>query len=243
MTKLTCDLPLNFEGLLELDSNFGGTPNWVAVSVGITNIQPANNDVVDQKQYRNGLGHGSSDVTGMQNTYAVSADRVLTDAAQNFVLGLRNTIGCSRITQCKVTLSDGNLTTFGCTIANIAPPGGDSASKGAWSFEIHANGKPVVTPATTAPALSAVISAGSVVGSTSFAATAGEGNTLAYLLTAAVPTTPNAGAYVDILAYTTTNNIPAVIGNVLNMLELDANGRVVKYLSDTLEAADINPGT
>jgi len=57
-----------------------------------------------------------------------------------------------------------------------------------------------------------------------------------------VPTTPNALAYVSVLAYTSGDDIPAVIGQSLNMFELDGNGRVVKFKTEVLEAADINPG-
>ena len=65
------------------------------------------------------------------------------------------------------------------------------------------------------------------------------GNTLGYVLTAVVPTTPNASAYVDVIAYTSADDIPAEAGQSLNMLELDANGRVVLFKTEVLESADI----
>jgi hypothetical protein len=240
MDNLNCnEIPLNYKGLFEIDTNYGGTPNWVKLAQGITDITPANNDVVDEKYYYDGQGHGSSDVVGMHKIYTVTGDRILSDEAQNFVFANEDEIGCSRKTQFRATSADGIRKSGPCTIANITPPGGAANSKGAFTFEIHMNGKPTVTPATTAPALTAVVAVGTASGTTKFTATPDAGNTLGYLLTASTPTAPNLYASVNVLAYTSGDNIPASVGQVLNMVELDSNGRVAKYLAETLEALDI----
>jgi hypothetical protein len=80
-----------------------------------------------------------------------------------------------------------------------------------------------------------------VTGSTSFTATPtpASSNTLGYVLTARVPTTPNALSFVSVLAYTSGGNIPAAVGQSLNMFELDADGRVVKFATEVLASGDI----
>ena len=97
----------------------------------------------------------------------------------------------------------------------------------------------------SAPALTATIAGGSASGTTSFTATAGTGNTLAYVLGASSPGV----MYQDLIAdgsptgavtgYISGADITATAGQVLTMLELDSNSRVVKILEDTLESGDI----
>jgi len=238
MAQLTCSIPLNYQGMVELDSNFGGTENWVKLATGINNIAPANNDSIDQKTYMDGEGFGSTDVIGMQLTLAVAGDRVLTDDAQNFVFENQYELGCGRKTQCRVTDSEGNYKLGGCTICNIVPPGGDAPSKGAFTFEIHFNGKPELFTATSAPALSATVAAGTVSGTTSATLTLGDGVSFGYLLTAS-EATANALAYVNVNAYTSGNNVTAKEGQYLNLVELDANKRVVTFVSHLLTSAEI----
>lgn len=89
-----------------------------------------------------------------------------------------------------------------------------------------------------APALTATVAAGTAAG-TKFTATAGTGNTLGYSLTVAAET-PNYNDIVDVTAYVSGTDIPATAGQFLNMYELDANDRVVKFLSQELAAGDIH---
>ena len=236
---LNCSIPLNFESLLEIDVNYGGTASWAALRAGVKNIAPALNEVVDQAQYYDGEGFAESEVTGAQYVLAVTCDRKYGDSAQDFILGLQFELGCKRKSQARFTNAYGDIKQGICTIANITPPGGDAASKQEWSFELHFKAKPTVTAATSAPALTATVAAGSVSGSTKFTATPSGTNTLGYLLTAAEPTAPNASAFVSVIAYTSGNDIAASVGQALNMFELDANGRVVKYKVEVLEASDI----
>lgn len=239
MSQLKCSIPLNYEALLLVDSNFGGTENWVAIKKGITNITQGNNETVDQKQYMDGLGFATSDITGEQIILSVSGDRIIGDAGQDFILSLQHELGCNRKSQAKFIDAEGNYKLGGVTIANIVPPGGDAASKGAISFEIHYNGKPGLIVATSAPELSAVVAAGSVSGSTSFTATPTADNTLGYVLTNTTPTSVKALSFVSVNAYTSGTDIAAVLDQVLCMVELDTNGRVVSFLSQTLASLDI----
>jgi hypothetical protein len=97
--------------------------------------------------------------------------------------------------------------------------------------------------AEAAPALTATVAGGSAGGTTSFTATAGAGNSLAYVLTAAADTrtdlsygiVPDSG----LTAYTSGDDIAATAGQFLNMVELDSEGKVVKVKIEELEAGDI----
>ena len=234
-----CEIPLNYESLLEIDANYGGTPSWVPLAAGVKSIGHALNESVDQTAYYDGDGFAESEVIGAQYVLSVTLDRRYGDTAQDYILGLQLSLGCSRKTQARWTNFQGDVKSGLVTIANITPPGGDAQAKGEWSFELHFKAKPALALATSAPALTAVVAAGSVVGSTKFTATAGAGNTLAYILTNGVPTAPNAGAYVQAVAYTSGANIAATVGKSLNMFELDANGRVVLFATEVLAALDI----
>jgi hypothetical protein len=94
-----------------------------------------------------------------------------------------------------------------------------------------------------APALTATVAAGAAAG-TKFTATAGTGNTLAYILGAASPGVK----YNDLVAnltgavspYTSGADIAtAVAGNVLTMMKVSSLGRVIEVKEVTLESGDI----
>lgn len=235
-----CNLVLNYESMLQIDTNYGGTANWVTVAKGVKSITPSPNETVSQKQYSDGEGFAESHVTGGQFTVAVSCDRFLYDQAQDFVFSKLLKFGCERTTQARFVNALGEVKEGVCTIANIIPPNGEPNVEGDCSFEVHFNGKPTISPATTAPALTSTVSAGTVTGSTKFTATPTAGNTLGYVLTSVQPTNPvNALMYANVTGYVSDANIPAVEGQYLNMFEIDGNKRIVKYLGHLLVTADI----
>jgi hypothetical protein len=89
-----------------------------------------------------------------------------------------------------------------------------------------------------------VIAKGAVVGATKATATAVEGNSLAYKLAAQSAGTIYAKQYLSgFTAYTSGDDILATAGQYLQVYELDANERVVKFAEVVLKATDINPGT
>ena len=234
-----CSIPLNYESLLEIDVNYGGTASRKPIAAGVKNIAPALNESVDQTSYYDGQGFSESHVVGAQYVLAVTLDRIKGDAAQDYILAKQFELGCSRTSQAWYSNFQGDVKSGIVTIANITPPGGDAPAKGEWSFELHFKAKPVLTPATSAPALTATVAAGSVSGSTKFTSTPGGTNTLGYILTPGVPTAPNAGSFVQALAYTSGANIAAVAGQSLNMFELDANKRVVLFKTAVLSGSEI----
>lgn len=231
--------PLNFQTLYELDINPSGTASYVRLGDGLTTATPGNNETVDQKSYLDDDGGQSSEVTGFQYILAFSGDRIPGDDAQDFIFERIFVMGEDRHTNFRATGPDGTVISGDVTIANITPPGGDANAVQACGFELHFNGKPTLTPPSAAAALTATVAAGTATGTTKFTATAGSGNKLGYRLTAAA-LTPNGGSYVSIFTpYTSAADIPATVGQYLNMYELDAYNHVVKFLSEVLASGDI----
>ena len=234
-------LPLNYQDLYEIDSTpDASTATYLRLAAGLSGAVLAANDVVDQTTYLDGGGFGSSDVTGGQKTIAITGHRDTADAAQNYVAGLSKSFGDARKTSLRYRDSRGVGFDAEVTIANIETGGGDAASKKDITFEIHANGEPTEVALTNAPALSITISAGTTSGTTKCAATAGTGNTLSYKLLSADYATQYVNQYLSgDIAYTSTNEITAVVGQFLAVFEIDANGRIVTCNSEVLASGDI----
>jgi hypothetical protein len=235
---------LNRKVCVEVDTTpTGSARTWARLAVGITSAIDSWNDSKDNTAYLNGGGYGNTDIIGKQYMCALTGHRVTGNVAQDFIVSLQNKFGDEAKTWFRYTKSNGKRILSYGTFADIADAGGDANAKSDFSANFEGCGEPTVSEPTSAPALTATVAAGSVVGATKFTATAGAENTLAYVLTPAAKTANLYSHPGTVVAYTSAADIPAVVGQYLNMYELDANGRVVKFLSEVLESADINPGT
>lgn len=184
-------------------------------------------------------GGATSEVTGFQYALDVAGDRIIGDAAQDYIFGKLFSIGGSRKTNLRETDADGTVITGSVTITDIVPGGGNANEVAACGFKIAFNGKPTLAPPSTATALSAGIAVGSVSGTTKATVTPGAGNRLAYRL-AATLTTPKGREYIpEFTEYTSGNNIYAAAGQVLHVYELDAYNHLVKFYSKSLVSGDI----
>ena len=231
---------LNFQDLFEINVTPESTATWARLAAGIMSADPSNNESVAQDNYLDGEGWGSSEVIGAQKTFAFTGHRVYGDTAQDYIAGIQASLGSGRKTSFRYTDAQGNIVTKDCTIASIDFGGGDAGAKQDISFEIHLNGKPTETPASAAASLSSVVAAGSATGTTKFTATAGASNTLGYRLRAASAGTIYGSQYIDgYVAYTSGANIKASVGQYLQMFEIDANKRVVKFAEAVLASGDI----
>ena len=93
---------------------------------------------------------------------------------------------------------------------------------------------------TVAPELTTEVRDGTSTGTTEFMAVASEGNTLAYSLTAEpLDGFQNVIYDYDDDDYTASTNIAATAGQYLNMFEITASGRVVKFATVELQESDI----
>ena len=231
---------LNYQQLILLNITPSSTATYARIGAGISSVENGNNEELDQTRYLDGAGYAETDVTGAQKILVFSGHRDKDDAAQNYIFGLELELGDERKTDAKYYDKDGNLVSGDVTIANISGPGGDAGAKGAIGFELHFNGKPTKTLKSAATALTDTVGVGVAVGTTSWTATAGAGNTLAYKLASATVGTVYGNSLVTgQTAYTSGDDIPATAGQFLLMYELDAYSRVVKFLEAELASGDI----
>lgn len=232
---------MNFQRMYEINTTpESGTATWSRIAKGIKSADPSLNEDTDNTTYLDGGGFKSTDVTAKQFSIAFSGNRVKGDAAQDFVFGKVLQIGDDVKTQARRTDAFGNIITGDVTIKDIDDGGGDAGAKVDVGFVLDWNGSPTFTATTPATALSAVVAAGTAIGCTKFTASVTGGTHLGYKLKAATQGTVTGKAFVaGYNSYTTGGDIAAVVGQVLCMYEIDANERVVAYLEETLEAADI----
>ena len=233
---------MGFQTLFEIDTNPGGTANWVRLGAGIESATPALNETLVQRGYLDGNGGQSTRTTGFQLVYTFSGERRPGDTAQDYIYNKMLELGDNRMTQFRATDAGGAVITGPCSIANITPPGGNANDISAFSFEIHFNGKPTLTPAALAAALTATFGAGTAPGTTKVTATPTGTNTLAYKITKQAITVYGR-QYVDgVIAYTSGSDIAgAVADDYLNVYELDQYMHVVKFASKKLVAGDFAP--
>lgn len=124
------------------------TPTYAEVSEGINNFEKTMNETVKSFNFLSGQGWGSTEVTGGQLQVKFTGDRVRGDAAQDFIYdpARRYSFGDTRKTRFKITSPGGYAVTGQCTLAKVDSKGGDSDASTAITFEVHFNGKPVITP-------------------------------------------------------------------------------------------------
>ena len=233
--------PLNYQTLVEINTNPSGTANYEALAAGITTNSASLNETIDTKAFLDGNGGQESSITGKQLVQSLSGERRIGDAAQDYIFGKIFDLGSDLETDMKITNSNGDVVEADIVISITTPPGGDANAVEAIGIDLRASGMPTLTEATSATALTATVAGGTASGTTSFTATPGSGNTLAYTLTDAA-VTQNDRQYVQpasVIAYTSGDDIAATAGQFLNMWELDAYNHLVAFLSDELESGDI----
>lgn len=232
---------MNYQRLYELDiTPNGASRTWVRLAKGLTGADPSYNEESDQTAYLDNDGFKETNVTAKQNTFSFSGHRVVGDSAQDYIFALANALGDDLKTNFRYTDEQGNKKEGACTLANIDDGGGDAGSKVEVSFEIHLNGKPTITPAVEADALTATVAAGAATGTTKFTASAPVGEALAFTLNAASVGTVYEDAYLErYTPYTSGADIPATAGQYLAMYLIDTKKRVKKFLEQLLDSGDI----
>lgn len=234
------EFSLNNRVLVKVDTTpASGSRTYVKLAKGITSAVDSHNDSTDDTAYLDGGGYGNSDVIGKQYTLAVSGHRVLGNTAQDYIVGLQGEFGDDAKTWIQYTKPNGLRITAYCSATEIVDAGGDANAKTEFSVNFKGCGAPTITPAAAAPALSATVAPGSVANTTKFTATADPvTNTFAYKLSSAARTANLYSHSVGLIAYTSGDNIPAAVGQYLNMYELDSDGRVAKFVSQLLDSGD-----
>lgn len=148
---------LNPEWVIKMSIGTSATtatpPVWTyaPLCAGIESISPSVNEQNQQAFYMCGLGGANNEVTGIAPEYAVSGHRVIGDAAQDYIAGLRYKLGQDRKSSLKVEIYDHDTLvetiTADCTITDIVDFGGNATDLVPFSCTLRVNGIPTVMPA------------------------------------------------------------------------------------------------
>ena len=242
---MAVEFSLNNRVLVEVDSTpLGSSRTWLKLAAGITSAVDSHNDSTDDTAYLDGGGYGNSDIIGKQYTLAITGHRIIGNPAQDYIMTLQGEFGDDAKTYVRYTRPNGHRTQAYVTASEIVDAGGDANAKTDFSCNFKGCGAPTITQPTSAPALTATITTGSVVGTTKFTATANPlTNTFAYKVTPSARTANLYAHSVGLVAYTAGADIPAAVDQYLNMYELDSDGRIAKFASHKLVAGDIKSGS
>ena len=238
---MAVEFSLNNRVQVEVDSTpLGSSRTWLKLAAGITSAVDSHNDSTDDTAYLDGGGYGNSDIIGKQYTLAITGHRIIGNPAQDYIMTLQGEFGDDAKTYVRYTRPNGHRTQAYVTASEIVDAGGDANAKTDFSCNFKGCGSPTITLPTSAPALTATVEDGSVAGTTKFTATAAPvTNTLAYKVTPSARTANLYSHSVGLIAYTSGADIPAAVGQYLNMYELDSDGRIAKFASHELVLADI----
>lgn len=148
---------LNPEWVIKMSIGTSATsatpPVWTysPLCAGIESISPSVNEQKQQAFYMCGLGGANNEVTGIAPEYAVSGHRVIGDAAQDYIAGLRYKLGQDRKSSLKVEIYDHEALVetivADCTITDIVDFGGNATNLVPFSCTLRVNGIPTVTAA------------------------------------------------------------------------------------------------
>lgn len=148
---------LNPEWVIKMSIGTSATsatpPVWTysPLCAGIESISPSVNEQNQQAFYMCGLGGANNEVTGIAPEYAVSGHRVIGDAAQDYIAGLRYKLGQDRKSSLKVEIYDHatlvETIVADCTITDIVDFGGNATAIVPFSCTLRVNGIPTVTSA------------------------------------------------------------------------------------------------
>ena len=125
--------------------------SYALLDAGLENMAEAQNEVVNQYQFFSGKGFASNHVTGMAPAFTLTGKRVMGDAAQDYIMGLKYETGKDRQSSFKLEWADGAATpvehtlTVPCTICNIQEWGGAALDDAGISIEIRFDAKPTLT--------------------------------------------------------------------------------------------------
>lgn len=148
MAKSDLGFARNYANALEINITPGeAAPTWAILSRGITTITPTNNEGTEDKDYYDGYGTPTTDVTSVQVQYEVEGDRCYGDPAQDYVASIALETGEGRRTQFRHTAANGDVIVGDCTILNATPNSGqgEASALGAFACTIATAGAPKYT--------------------------------------------------------------------------------------------------
>lgn len=136
---------------VQINTQPSGTASYATIGDGITNLSEALNEVKQQMFYLINKGFGQSEITAMHPVITFSGNRLHGDAAQDYIMGLKYSLGSARKTDIKIKVFDpedptdvfSNYTAE-VTITDIQELSGATENGSDISFNLEFNGAPVV---------------------------------------------------------------------------------------------------
>lgn len=124
----------------------GPARTWAKLCAGFNNITEAMNETVQQYFFLCGKGQPVNYVTGMAPSMTYAGERVIGDAAQDFIFSKKYELMSERDTHFRLTRTAENGTksvvSANVTFANLSDVSGNTTDGSAISVEMRFNGKP-----------------------------------------------------------------------------------------------------
>lgn len=219
-------------------SNVGGTWTYAPLAEGIDNLVETLNEIVQEYQFLSDKGFGQGHVTGMHPKWTFSGRRILGDAAQDYIAGVKYKLDTARESSFRISYVDASqptnstpLITVACTLTNIQDiAGGASTDDSVFSVDVSFKGAPVLGDAVPLQPLTVVSVAGSSSGDTAIYVNPilSGGNSYKYSIGTA-PNLPNSGTTVSEgwTAWNGTDEITATTGQYISLIEVNSSGAAV----------------
>jgi hypothetical protein len=246
--QLMNDYQKNFEKLFLINTTPTSTATLSRLANGIDTFEETNNETKETKMYYNNEGYGTTISTNKSMSWTASGDRIIGDAAQDFIAGLYYKLGGELETTYESYDSEGNKIAGDCSVTDIIKFGGGAGEISPFGATINGNGKPTITYATAAvdfttpTAFAAGVTVGTTKATITQAATGIEKDLTLYYTLGAAAVTKNTHQYVDtntLTAYTSGAEIAAVADQFLTIYGVDANKRVQRFVSHKVVTGEI----
>ena len=136
---------------VQINTTPSSTATYKTIGDGITNVSEALNEVKQQMYYLINKGFGQTEVTAMHPAITFTGHRLEGDDAQNYIFGLKYSLGSARKTDIKIKVFDPETPTtvfsnytVGVTITDIQELSGATENGSDISFTLEFNGAPEV---------------------------------------------------------------------------------------------------
>lgn len=127
------------------------TGTYATIGDGITNVSEALNEVKQQMYYLINKGFGQTEVTAMHPAITFTGHRLHGDVAQDYIFGLKYSLGSARKTDIKIKVFDPedatkvfSQYTASVTITDLQELSGATENGSDISFTLEFNGAPEV---------------------------------------------------------------------------------------------------
>lgn len=155
----------------EIDTTpFGASRTWASMCAGVTNYSEALNEQVHEFFSMCAKGYGADEVIAIHPAFTVTGDRIVGDAAQDFVVSSMYNTMTGRHTNVRMSKMQGDGTvkrhTFKATMKGITAGGGNMTDPGQFAVTLSMYGRPVEETVAASESLTVTSAAGTASGTT-----------------------------------------------------------------------------